>query len=285
MLVRQPAIGDTRLAQGSTLLHVADRDDQKSSRWFRRSKSAADQSRVAIELSNRFAGLPWVFEECNCQYDPSPVRQFHTDTQDTEGEAWQQLLALIDAAADDGREVFAPGAELPRELWSQIVTLPPSLGNLSAVKQLNLYGSNLVMVPPEIGKLTSLEDFKPYTSRRLHWFPYEITRCSSLVDSTVSTRNMYGNYKYRTPFPQLPAELPSGSTPDRCSVCNGPLPPSGVIQAWISLIVATDVLPLLVHSCSEECIRALPTPATKKKYLNHPHQGGPELVQPEAEDW
>jgi len=49
--------------------------------------------------------------------------------------------------------------------------------------------------------------------------------------------------------------------------------------------VATDVLPLLVHSCSEECIRALPTPATKKKYLNHPHQGGPELVQPEAEDW
>jgi hypothetical protein len=174
---------------------------------------------------------------------------------------------------------------MPRELWRQIVTLPPSLGRLSAVKQLNLYGSNLVMVPPEIGELTNLEDFRPYTSRRLHWFPFEITRCPRLVDSTVSTRNIYGNYKYRTPFPQLPAKLPRGSTPDRCSVCRGPLPPSGAIQVWISLVVATDVLPLLVHSCSEECIRALPTPAAKKKYLDHPHQGGPELVQPEADDW
>ena len=101
------------------------------------------------------------------------------------------------------------------------------------------------------------------------------------MDSTVSTRNIYGNYKYRTPFPQLPAELPSRSTPDRCSVCNGPLPRSGPIQVWISLRVATDVLPLLVHSCSEECIRALPTPS--KGYVDHPHKGGPEVVQPEAD--
>jgi hypothetical protein len=258
-------------------------------RWRRsreRSQDGANQDDAPVLLGNRFAGLPWAFEECNCQYDPSPVRQFHTDTQDTEGEAWQQLLALIDAAADDGREAFVPGAEMPKELWSQIVTLPPSLGKLSAVKQLNLYGSNLVMVPPEIGELTNLEDFRPYTSRRLHWFPFEITRCPKLVDSTVSTRNIYGNYRYRTPFPQLPAVLPSGSTPDRCSVCRGPLPSSGAIQAWITLLVATDVLPLLVHSCSEECIRALPKPeGYKRQYVNYPHQGGPELVQPEAEEW
>jgi hypothetical protein len=259
--------------------------------WFsrkrhgsRQSKDGGDQVQVPILLGNRFAGLPWVFEECDCGYDPSPVLRFHTDTQDTDSEAWQQLLALIDEAAEDGREVFAPGAEMPEELWGQIVTLPASIARLSAVKQLNIYGSNLIMVPPEIGEMTNLEDFRPYVSRRLHWFPYEITRCPKLVDSTVSTRNIYGNFKLRTPFPQLPAELPKGSTPDCCSVCDGPLPASGAIQAWISLLVATDVLPLLVHSCSEECIRGLPRPeGYKYQYVNHPHQGGPELVQPKGE--
>jgi hypothetical protein len=77
----------------------------------------------------------------------------------------------------------------------------------------------------------------------------------------VSTWNIYGNFEYGIPLPQLPAEIPSGSTPEQCSVCNSPLPRSGALQIWSSLRVATDVLPLPVHSCSEECIRALPTPS------------------------
>ena len=265
-----------------TLDQETNRDDQLGSSGSARSERDADRDNAPpVLLVNRFAGLTQIWEECNCsRYDRS-ARQFHTDSQDTTGEAWQMLLALIDEAADDGREEFVPGAEIPGELWRQIVTLPPSLGKLSAVKRLNLYGSNLVMVPPEIGELKNLEDFRPYTSRRLHWFPFEITRCPKLVNSTVSTRNIYGNFKYRTPFPLLPAELPSGSVPDRCSVCNGPLPRSGAIQVWISLLVATDVLPLLVHSCSEECIRGLPMP--REGYVDRPHKGGPELAQPEAQ--
>jgi hypothetical protein len=263
-----------------TFSRKTEHDDQPFSSGPLPSEREVDLGNPPVVLVNRFAGLTQISEECNCgRYDRS-ARHFHTDTQDTTCEAWQMLLALIDEAADDGREEFAPGAEIPRELWRQIVTLPPSLAKLGSVKRLNLYGSNLVMVPPEIGELKNLEDFRPYTSRRLHWFPFEITRCTRLVDSTVSTRNIYGNFKYRTPFPQLPAELPSGSTPKRCSVCNSPLPRSGALQVWISLRVATDVLPLLVHSCSEECIRALPTPS--ERYVDHPHQGGPELVQPEA---
>ncbi len=43
--------------------------------------------------------------------------------------------------------------------------------------------------------VASLRVFEPYTSRRLHWFPYEITRCTSLRRSVVSTRALYGNYK------------------------------------------------------------------------------------------
>ena len=64
-----------------------------------------------------------------------------------------------------------------------------------------LYGSNLVRIPAEIGAMTSLEEFTPYTSYRLHWFPYELTRCPRLVRSTVSSSALYGNFKYRPPFP------------------------------------------------------------------------------------
>ena len=74
---------------------------------------------------------------------------------------------------------------------------------LTAVKHLVLYGSNLVRIPPEIGAMSSLEEFTPYTSYRLHWFPYEITRCRKLSRSTVSTRALFGNYKLRPPFPRL----------------------------------------------------------------------------------
>ena len=60
---------------------------------------------------------------------------------------------------------------------------------------MNLYGSGLVRIPPEVGEMTALEDFDPYTSYRLHWFPFEITRCPKLKDSRVSTRALYGNFK------------------------------------------------------------------------------------------
>jgi hypothetical protein len=42
------------------------------------------------------------------------------------------------------------------------------------------------------------------------------------------------------------------------------------------------VLPLLVHACSEACVNALPAPADG--YVDHPHQGGPDLAQPPTED-
>jgi hypothetical protein len=158
--------------------------------------------------------------------------------------------------------------------------VPPSIAKLTAVKRLTLYGSNLIAIPPQICEMTSLKDFRPYTSRRLHWFPFEITRCSALRKSTVSTRNIYGNYKQRMLFPQLPAAVPIGSTPSSCSVCDGPLPSSGPIQVWISLSVATDVLPLLVHACSEHCVRTLPSPP--ERYVDRPHKGGTGLVQPDG---
>lgn len=272
------------LSSSRSCLHTLDwvtsqiPDKRPASLASAETEGAPDKAKMIVGIRTKFAGLAPVFEHCDCQEDPSPIRRLHVEAQDTEGEAWEQLLALIDEAADDGREDFTPGAELPRALWSQIVTLPRSIAKLTKVKRLNLYGSNLIAIPPEIGEMRCLEGFRPYTSRRLHWFPFEITRCTALRDSIVSTRNIYGNYKYRTPFPQLPAVLPSGSTPASCSVCDGPLPSSNVVQVWISLWVATDVLPLLVHSCSQECFRALPKPPDR--YVTVPHVGGQWLVQP-----
>jgi len=43
--------------------------------------------------------------------------------------------------------------------------------------------------------------------------------------------------------------------------------------------VATDVLPLLVHACSEQCIESFPDPP--RGYVDGPPRGGPQLVQPE----
>ncbi|WP_244178772.1 leucine-rich repeat domain-containing protein [Streptomyces rubellomurinus] len=234
---------------------------------------------------------------CTC-FDQSRVAsrrrvRFHNDRQDTSSSAWQHFLALIEEAAADGREVFRPLVDLSPQERRQIVTLPPTVAKLTAVKHFILYGSNLVRIPPEIGAMTSLQEFTPYTSYRLHWFPYELTRCPSLKRSTVSTRALYGNEKLRPPFPSLrsgrastgafglgdvePGEWGATSI-SACSVCDRSLEGIEIHQVWISLRVATDVLPLLVNACSEACVQALPTPP--EDYVRTPHVGGPGITQP-----
>jgi hypothetical protein len=215
---------------------------------------------------------------CNCLSGQPRNLMIHTEAQDTECTGWRYLNALIEEAARDGRETFTPRSELSPQEWAQIITLPASIATLKAVKHLNLYGSHLVRIPPEIGEMESLEEFTPYTSYKLHWFPYEILRCKNLKESTISTRALYGNDKYRPPFPRLHQLHPS-YFPSACSVCRGPLDSATVRQFWISLRVATDVVPLLVHACSDDCIAQLPTPP--ENYVQTPHQGGLGLKQPE----
>lgn len=205
---------------------------------------------------------------------------FHTEVQDTNSDARNSLKAYIAKIRDDRSEELNPMSGIGWEKWEQIVTLPKSIATLRSVRVLSLYGSHLVRIPPEIGEMTNLEEFDPYTSRCLHWFPYEITRCKNLKRSRVSTRCLYGNYKYRPPFPKLPHSFPS-LLPATCSVCGGSFSQEGIHQAWISMRVATDVLPLLVHACSENCIKNLPKPASH--YVQRPHLGGLHLEQPPAE--
>jgi hypothetical protein len=185
--------------------------------------------------------------------------KLHTEQQDTACSGWARLLELIEAAVSDKRQEFSPSREMTPEQWTQIVTLPPTIAKLKSVKHFILYGSSLVRIPPEIAEMTSLEQFTPYTSYRLHWLPFEITRCANLKRSTVSTRALYENIKYRPPFPKLP-QLHDSYTPARCGLCETPFGDSAPLQCWASLGVATDVLPLLVHACSRECLSRIPTP-------------------------
>lgn len=220
---------------------------------------------------------------CSC-FEPHYVQEkkwselsLHTDVQDVNCDGWKRLKDLIERAVQEEWEVFEPEAHMDWDDWAEIVTLPREIGKLKSVKELRLYSSFLVRVPPEIGDMSGLKTFIPYTSYRLHWFPYEITRCKKLKDSTVSTRALYGNFKIRPPFPRLPS-IHDDMTPDCCSVCRGPFGKWGPQQRWISLRVATDVPPLLVHACSRACIENLPAPA--ENYIPRPHKGSIGLAQP-----
>ena len=221
---------------------------------------------------------------CHClDAPPHSARRselkLHSQRQDPSCSGWARLLELIESAAIDKREEFSPGREMTPQQWTEIVTLPSSIATLKSVKHLILYGSSVVRIPPEVGEMTSLEEFTPYTSYRLHWFPFEITRCPNLKRSTVSTRAIYGNFKDRPPFPRLP-QLHEAFTPKTCSVCDSPFGESAPLQFWVSLWVGSDVLPLLVHACSRGCLSKIPTPP--EGYVQTPHQGGSELQQPPA---
>jgi len=207
---------------------------------------------------------------------PSKESLFHNEVQDTAGPAWELLNILIEKAAATNARKFAPGLEMPPDLWANIVELPPSIGELTSVRKLYLYSSHLVRVPPEIGDMTGLEELDLYTSYRLHWLPYEVTQCTNLKRSRFSTRALYGNYKFRPPFPPL-------ITPNigvKCSICSNAISTASPAPVWISLRVGTDILPLLANVCSEDCIARLPSPAVG--YVDHPHRGGLDLVQPPA---
>lgn len=205
---------------------------------------------------------------------------FHYDCPDANSSAWIKMLELVDQAARDGRETFEPGADFEWDEWTKLTTLPASIGNLKNVRSMLLYGSNLVSIPPQIGDMTNLSRLDLYTSYRLHWLPYEITRCFNLADTRISTRALYGNYKHRLPFPELRPYV-NGFEPETCSICDGlfdKFEDHRPQQFWISLKVGTDVLPLLVHACSRACVDRLPSP--HEGYIAKPHKGGIGQAQP-----
>jgi hypothetical protein len=221
---------------------------------------------------------------CRCFNFNGPRHQglpvLHADPQDTSCNAWEIVNANIAGAAARRDTVLEPLAGLNGEQRQQIVTLPASIGQLTAVRELRLYGSHLVRLPTEIGGMASLSYLDVYTSYRLHYLPYEITKCRALKESRASTRAFYGNRKYRPAFPHLGLAENSPALgqmlPACCSVCDRPLEHAPV-RRWITLGVGADWMPLLVHACSAACIKALPD--TPPDYVQGPHTGGHHIIQ------
>lgn len=205
--------------------------------------------------------------------------RIYRDKQDRTSKEWRLLLDYIHKIADEGQTEFNPGRDLGRDIWERITVLPEEIEELVAVKHLMLYNSSLERIPPAIGKMKSLEVFTPYTSPRLRWFPYEITQCTNLKESTISTRRLYGNFKLRLPFPDLTAErIVFTGCETKCGICCKTQDGQLFEQYWISLGIATDVVPLLISVCSETCYAAIPAGAGN--YISQPHKGGTHQKQP-----
>lgn len=201
--------------------------------------------------------------------DPIKVK---VDSQDRSGMAWSALLEFIRECEQNSVEVFHPSQQFDLEHWTHIRTLPKEIGRLKNLKHLMVYGSNLTRLPQEIGQLDSLEKFTPYTSYGLRWFPYEITRCTNLKESTVSTRALFGNRKNKKGFPDLkhnPVDYHGGN---KCSICDKAESETRFEQYWVSCLVATDVLPLLTIVCSDECFQTIRKSAPG--HFDGPHKGG-----------
>lgn len=246
---------------------------------------------VLQRLTGLFAGDPPItppdfYPSCRCleggqgRHKPrTPV--LHSEQQDVHCEAWHRLCERIEQAAASGEEEFTPLEGMTGAERAQIVTLPASIGRLAKVQKLFLYGSHLVRVPPEIAGMRSLVRLDIYTSYRLHFLPYEITRCTQLRQSRASIRALFGNYKYRPPFPDLTHKDNSKAlsllAPAACSVCACPLGAT-VLTRWLTVRAGTDWLPLLINACSQACIDALPPAA--EGYVAYPHTGGGKLEQP-----
>ena len=207
------------------------------------------------------------------------VSPIENEVQDRTSDAWKALCRYIDYLEESGAEEFSPLGALGPELYAGIHTLPESIVKLKQVKKVSLYGSKLKRIPPEIGEMTAVTHFDVYTSYGLQWFPYELTRCKNLFQSRVSTRTLYGNYKHRLHFPALKGNPVRyfGDTV-KCSVCGCETTYSEILQLWISLKVGTDVLPLLVNSCSKQCSQSLPMPAPN--YVQQAHRGDTSIEQP-----
>ena len=209
------------------------------------------------------------------------VPKLHTEFQNQDEPGWKQLVDLVRISAEKQLSVLEPSAHIPWEDWIRVITLPAALGSLSRVKEVRLYGSHLRRLPPEIGAMTNLQNLDIYTSYSLHWLPYEITRCHQLTKSRISTRALYGNRKTRLPFPRLNRPV-EALLPSTCSLCDrlfGEVTPQ---LYWITLPVGTDVVPLLVHSCSNDCTLSIPQPP--KGYFQRPHKGGGGVGMPDPWD-
>lgn len=203
---------------------------------------------------------------------------FHNEPKSLTKRAWDVVCEIIHDAEQKDVLELSLSQLMDKEDYYALNTLPATIGNLKALRKLVLYGSNISWIPREISECENLRKFEPYRSYRLHWLPYEIKRCEKLIDSTISTKALYGNYKLRSPFPDLKQNKWGWDiNNDLCSICGEKS--TSIQQYWISEVVATDVVPLLVSVCGVNCLSKVGD-YFLEDYICYPHQGGLMILQP-----
>ena len=206
----------------------------------------------------------------------------HADRQQTDCDAWSTLCRWIDAPENcEATELILPNI-VGHDGCGSIVELPKSLRRLKKLRHLSCYGSNLVRVPAWITDLQMLEELDLYCSYRLHWLPFELVRMPALTKSRISTRALFGNYKYRAPFADLlllrQRDGLEAAFPSSCSICSSPMQFDDALIRWVTLRIATDVVPLLVFGCSPSCLDRVPE--SPENYVQGIHTGGIAVQQP-----
>ena len=209
----------------------------------------------------------WFTPSCECfELYGWPVKErgvplLHAEQQDTCCVAWTTVVERVERAAIEQPEVFDPLAGLTDSQRSEVVTLPASISRLKGVRVLSVCCSALSWLPAAIGEMSSLEILDIYQSYRLHYLPFELTRCSLLKDSRISTRALFGNYKRIAPFPDLLDPSNEANlcflAPKDCSVCGLAIPEELGLARWTTRRVGTDWVPLLLVACSVACVDAL----------------------------
>lgn len=220
------------------------------------------------------------FDEEGKRRERFPLPRFrvemHHDTPSSSDRAWAIAMEILHDAARNGVKELNLGAVMDRQDFMALHTLPDLIGELKDLEKLVLYGSNMSYLPRALAGCINLRFLEPYTSYRLHWLPYELHRCRQLVSSTMSTRALYGNVKFRPPFPDLtgnPWNWPTGGP--RCSICDRE--GERLDQYWVSQRIATDVVPLLVSVCGPECLSRVGHGA--EGHVPVAHRGGPDIAQ------
>ena len=250
--------------------------------WLHGNKTK-DKKNVLPLLQNRYQDTPISpgdYPKCDCfkeGYSDNEEniqwteKHFHVDEPSKTERAWDIVREIIEKAKLNCTKELNLGKIMDRQDYKSLNTLPNTIGNLKDLEILILYGSDVSSIPPEISGCENLTIFEPYTSYRLHWFPYEIKYCKNLSKSCISTRALYGNFKYHPPFPNLRNtrwNWPQGIM--HCSICGTET--NNVTQYWISQKVATDVMPLLVSVCGNTCREIIGDGANG--YAEKSHQGG-----------
>jgi len=159
----------------------------------------------------------------------------HWVPQNTECEAWRKLVAYIEQVRTERRATFTLSDALGFEEKMEITTLPPSIGTLTHLQEINLYGTNLSRLPPELGNLTELKTFSAFVTRQAR--ELIITQLHILRAALVPIRagslpeahRQQGEYARILRQPQEPIRV--STTPPR-KISLGIARPCHLVAAW-----------------------------------------------------